>query len=782
MVMGSTAMPIAFFGFVQEFLMKDRKTWLNVGLISYVGIQIANALGFVITDAEITAGLLHNEYGSAIALTSISWVFFIGFSAYDLIAEFRRTKDSYYRNRIKYLLVVIIVIFLGSLTNASELQVFPIDITFNVFSALLVSYAILRFQLLDINVVIRKGLLYSIPTALIGTVYFLIISLAFQIFQATSDVELFVLSLVVAIVTALVAKPFLDKAQSWIDKIFFREKYDLSVMMEKITRTAAIDLNFNRLTNMVLTEVSTTLHIKEAAFFLKQEKSKDYTLMTSIGTNNIPKMSFRSNHPIPFQLVKHDQILTRQKVEVLPQFKALWARELEELESLGAELFIPLKVQGELVGILTLGPKLSEETYSHDDQTVLITLARQIAVAIDNARLYELARREINERKQAEGRLQLQLKRMGALHTIDTAITSSVNLEITLRIILDMITSQLNVDAAAVLLILDSHMQKLEYVASRGFHTTALQHTKLNIGQGLAGQAAINRTMVHIEDLNREATSLSNSPSFEEENFVTYYGIPLIARGKIKGVLEILHRSPIEADPDWIDFLKSLAAQTAIAVDNSEMFNDLQRSNVEMNRAYVTTLGGWSRALELRDRETEGHTQRVTIITLELASELGMSDQERIHVHRGALLHDIGKMGIPDTILLKPGPLNEEEWEIMRQHPTYAFELLSTIPFLRPALDIPHYHHEKWDGTGYPLGLKGEEIPLAARIFAIVDVYDALVSDRPYRLAWSREDAVAYIAEQREQHFDPQVVDAFFKLMEQKTELFDREIYDIVVR
>ncbi|MEA2575140.1 MAG: hypothetical protein QOH93_2438, partial [Chloroflexia bacterium] len=182
--------------------------------------------------------------------------------------------------------------------------------------------------------------------------------------------------------------------------------------------------------------------------------------------------------------------------------------------------------------------------------------------------------------------------------------------------------------------------------------------------------------------------------------------------------------------------------------------------------AYEATLEGWSHALDLRDKETEGHTQRVTEMTVRLAQELGAPEADVVQIQRGALLHDIGKMGIPDSILLKPGPLTEEEWEIMRKHPVYAYELLSPISFLRPALDIPYCHHEKWDGTGYPLGLKGEQIPLAARIFAVVDVYDALSSDRPYRKSWPQDKVLAHIRELSGTHFDPRIVEAFLLLTE----------------
>jgi putative nucleotidyltransferase with HDIG domain len=196
---------------------------------------------------------------------------------------------------------------------------------------------------------------------------------------------------------------------------------------------------------------------------------------------------------------------------------------------------------------------------------------------------------------------------------------------------------------------------------------------------------------------------------------------------------------------------------------NTALYKDLQISNRELQESYETTLEGWSRALDLRDKETEGHTKRVTELTLRIAKAMGFAQEQLVQVRRGALLHDIGKMGVPDTILHKQGPLDEAEWQVMKRHPDLACELLSPINYLQPALDIPHYHHERWDGTGYPNKLKGEDIPLAARIFAVVDVFDALTSDRPYREPWPREKALDHIRSQAGKHFDPMVVEVFLK-------------------
>jgi PAS domain S-box-containing protein len=381
------------------------------------------------------------------------------------------------------------------------------------------------------------------------------------------------------------------------------------------------------------------------------------------------------------------------------------------------------------------------------------TLARVIVSTID-----------LTERKQAEEMTLLQVQRLRALHAIDAAISSSSDLSLTLNILLDQVITQLNVDAAAVMLF-QPISRTLVYAASRGFRSTAIREAKVRLGEGFAGKAILERRTIHVSNLMEAEGKLARAPLLIEEGFVEYYCVPLIAKGQVKGVFEVFHRGPLAPNSEWLDFLATLAGQTAIAVEDATLFESLQRSNQELFQAYDATIEGWSYALDLRDKETEGHTQRVTTLTVELASKFDFKEEQLIHVRWGALLHDIGKMGVPDNILLKPGKLTDEEWEIMRRHPAFALEMLAPIAYLKSSLDIPYCHHEKWDGTGYPRGLKGEVIPLAARIFAVVDVWDALTSDRPYRKAWSTEEATQYIKDQSGAHFDPQVVNVFLNMI-----------------
>lgn len=370
---------------------------------------------------------------------------------------------------------------------------------------------------------------------------------------------------------------------------------------------------------------------------------------------------------------------------------------------------------------------------------------------------------DVTDRKEAQEQSRRQLERLSALRMIDMTITASMDLRLTLHTLLDQAIHQLRTDAADILR-LNPQTQMLNYAAGRGFRSTAVLPTPLRLGEGIAGRAALDRRIICIPDLSQSSGYAALPPCRSGEEFISYIAIPLIARGLVKGILEIYHRRPFNPDREWLDFLDAVASQAAIAIDNATLFKDLQRSSAELGVAYDSTLEGWSHALDLRDRETVGHSQRVTDVTLRLTRTINLNDADLIHIRRGALLHDIGKMGIPDNILHKPGPLTEEEWEIMKRHPVYAYKMLWPIAYLRPALDIPYCHHEKWDGSGYPRGLKGEEIPLAARIFAVVDVWDALSSDRPYRKAWASEKVREHIRSLAGTHFDPKVTALFLDL------------------
>lgn len=368
---------------------------------------------------------------------------------------------------------------------------------------------------------------------------------------------------------------------------------------------------------------------------------------------------------------------------------------------------------------------------------------------------------DITEHKKSEKQIESQYRCLASLRAIDLAILGTTDMRLAFKTILEETKARLEVDIVQIELF-NSHTLMLESIAVIGNRSRAMEHISVHLGEGIGGKAALERCTVSIPNLVDTLYTGPLGSVMVKEDACAAYSTPLLSKGILIGVLNVILRSPFFASHEWLIFFETLAGQTAMVIANGKANEKLLKNNFDMKMAYDNTIEGWSRALDLRDKETEGHTQRVTEFTLKLASLSGIEEEELVHVRRGALLHDIGKMGIPDSILLKQDKLSDEEWVIMKKHPLYAYDLLSPIAYLRPALDIPYYHHEKWDGTGYPNGKKGEEIPLVARLFAVVDVWDALRSDRPYRQAWSEEKVYKHIRSLAGTHFDPKAVGLFF--------------------
>jgi len=449
-----------------------------------------------------------------------------------------------------------------------------------------------------------------------------------------------------------------------------------------------------------------------------------------------PAQAFRSGDPV----VIHDL-----EKETNPP---LWAVTDSDQGMFCCAAAFPLIALDRISGVLVL---FSEEPGFFTPARIEFFrgFAHLASAALENARLF--------------AEVESQLKQVELIRDIDMTISGSTNLTTTLSLFLEKALALLHVDAGAILLF-SKHSQMLEYSVGRGFRRPGLERAALRIGEDYAGRAALEGRLLHVADLPEIGHQFGRAPLIQGEEFVTYCAVPLVGKGQATGVLEVFSRSRFEPSREWRLLLETVAGQASVAIDNALLFADLQRAHRDVTLAYDATLEGWSRAMEMRDKDIDGHTQRVAEVTVKFARAAGVSEEDIVHVRRGALLHDIGRMGIPDAILLKPGGLTDQEWEVMRRHPVYAYELLAPIPFLRQALEIPYCHHEKWDGTGYPRGLRGEQIPLTARIFAIVDAWDALRSDRPFRKAWPEDMVRAYVRDQAHAHFDPNLVDGFLSL------------------
>ena len=559
------AMLLAIFFFVQT-LFGFRRKWAPLTIVyGILAILITLFTNLVVQSASLDqAGRLHYELGLLFLLVAAPGYTLFVVCVSDLIRGYNRTHDAHQRNRIRYLVIGFSITILASVTNLTKLGKYPVDIAANGVTAILIAYAILRHQLLDIRVVIRFGLLYSITTALFGAIYYLSISLVLNIFQLLTGKGVFFVSILVGAATAVLLTPLRNLAQSWIDRIFYREKYNAELMLQRLSQTTATLLDIEKITHLILSEISNTLHIEHGAILIKYVEKGDFQVIARNGEKKHFPSGFRADHPIVTWMSKQNQPLLYRDMSLVPIFKSMWTEEKEELERFNAEIFLPLNSKGELIGILALGKKLSSQPYTQDEQLIFSTLANQTAVAIENARLYD-----------------------------------------------------------------------------------------------------------------------------------------------------------------------------------------------ELSGSFVQSVTALANAIDIRDTYTNTHSQQIANWAAKTARQMGCTSTEINDIYLGGLLHDIGKIGIPDTILQKPAKLNEEEWKIVHTHPTLGAELISPIKKLANVSPMIENSHERFDGLGYPHGKKGEEIPLGARIISVVDSYSAMLDKRPYKEPYSKDKIIDELTQNSGKMYDP---------------------------
>jgi putative nucleotidyltransferase with HDIG domain len=374
----------------------------------------------------------------------------------------------------------------------------------------------------------------------------------------------------------------------------------------------------------------------------------------------------------------------------------------------------------------------------------------------------EAVRTRENDNTRLLSDVQRHLRQELLLRDIDDAIKPIGSLDHTLETLLTRINSRLSIDASSIY-IYDPDLQLLRGSYRLGFLSNPDQALLATFNKYII-DVLDEDILIYVHDMGKSKETTIQTLS-KIEDFCSFIGIPLYAREKHIGFLNLFTRIPYKPTNAELEFLKLVGTHAVLAIDSTLMMSDLQTSNLELVKAYDSTLLGWSHAMDLRDRETEGHTLRVTEMCEKLARQMRIPEADLVHLRRGALLHDIGKIAVPDSILLKSGKLTSKEREIMCHHPRYAHDFLIAVDYLKPAIDIPACHHERWDGSGYPNQLAGEAIPLFARIFSVVDVWDALISDRPYRKAWPKSKARKYIQGQSGKQFDPIVVKEFIKMI-----------------
>lgn len=569
------AMMLSIYFFIQNLFGLRSKLAIPMLLYGLAAIVITLSSDIVVEEAYLNqSGALFYQLGSYFWVVAIPGYILMLSSVVELVRGYQYSLDANQRNRIRYLFIGLMVTILASLVNFTELGKYPIDIAANCVTAVIIAYAILRHQLLEIRIVLRYGLLYTLTSALFGLAYYVSISLVLFLSQRIIGQEVFLISIIVGAISGFLLSPIRTYAQIWVDRLFYREKYNANLMLQRLSQTTASLLELNKITNMILTEVVETLHIESASILINDPENGNIKVIAENGKGKNILTNIRNDHPIIKWINKRNEILTRNDLTTNPIFKSMWDSERKEIDDFKVELFIPLHTKGEFVGLLVVGPKLSQQPYTSDDHLILSTLANQTAVAIDNARLYE-----------------------------------------------------------------------------------------------------------------------------------------------------------------------------------------------ELEQTFIQTISALANAIDVRDTYTSSHSQRIANWAATIARHMEISPDEVRKIYWGGLLHDVGKIGIPDEILKKSTELSKEEWEIMKTHPIIGAKLISTIKKISGVAPIVEHSHERYDGLGYPHGIRGEDIPVGARIISVVDSFSAMRDDRPYKKPLSKTKAIAEIKNNAGTKYDPKIVDVFLELV-----------------
>jgi len=598
------AFGVSYALFVRTFLiLGDNKALITVGgLLSAITFALVLAARPSIIQGVYWNSTTHfflPEFGPLAPVVGVPYYVLLGYVVYLLLRGYRRAQQPLARSRIQYLLLGWCVVLLGTLANfVPSLKNYPIDLMANVANAFIITYAIFRYQLLDISLVIRKGLVYSIPTTIIAVAYFLIVYTVEKLL-AFAGYQVFLLSLLVAALTAVAVQPLRDKAQLWIDRLFFREKYDAQLMLQELSELATSILDMDRLSSILLHRLTSTMHIRQASIILKEEETARFRLVAHRGRDDLErKIVFRNDHPVVRWLATHKDVLSRADMDTNPQFSALWVQERDELESIDAQLFIPLVARGELIGILVLGPKLSEISYSQDEQLTLTTLANQVAIAIENARLFGAAQDEIAERSRAEAMLRRRTARLELLREIDEAILEARPSDQTIEVALHRVRELLDCDGAGLVTLAaetgDSGSDAPdagEGLESSGYHDPEA----LRLLQD--GQVYV------VDDLDAVSLASATIQQLRASGYRSALFVPVLQRQpQLVDTLVLATSKPGAFGKEEQEVGQELAHSLALAIRNTEMRREIREraQALEQQLARVNLFNEITRAIAAR--------------------------------------------------------------------------------------------------------------------------------------------------------------------------------------
>ena len=755
---GLISMPVVFYHFTLVLTeTKNQKFKLAFGYASALFLIISNFMGLIMFDAYVENNVFIYTLGPFASIMAIWSLCYLILAFTNIIDKVKTNKIPY--SRVKFILIGLILVIIGGLLNLiPSLGKYPFDIVSNTVNALFIAYSIYRYRFLEIHIIVKKGIAYSLYTLALTGVYIAAIFAVQHIIIRMIGSSNTTLTLIMAVILALVFQPIKNILQKSIDKLFYKEKLSHQVLLRDFSRIVNNVLDLGELTVSLLEAVDNGLKPHSAYLIIRQGKD-GYALANSSTKNaHLEEAKYSNTHPIVLWFNQGKAMLTMSEIESSPFFTSLWSMEKKQLRNMGTELIVPIKLREQLIGFIILSEKKGGEAYSQDEMDLLFTLMNNAAVVVENAKLYEDAKYEAitDGLTKLNNHRYFQETLSKCINEKTYEVFSVAMIDVDLFKLYNDLYGHSAGDRALIKIaeVIRKSTRQEDIIARYGGEEFAVVFPNI---QGSASFKAI-------ESIRRSVESCFSSVDMNE--FLTIsVGVASYPKDGTSSE-EILDK----ADSAMYAAKRSGRNQSVVysKKDNANFNylnnNEMERIEDSIRTAYFSAIYALAATIDAKDHYTYGHSENVSSYAVALAKAAGF-DEERIDIVKNAgLLHDIGKIGVPESILTKTEALTAEEYEVMKRHVDMSISIIKHVPNLIKVIPAIMSHHERYDGKGYPRGIKGDNIPIEGRCLCIVDAFDAMTTDRPYRKALSVEAALAELSKYSGTQFDPQLTEKFISL------------------